>query len=149
KMQIEVQWQQSEEPHVARIREYVQSTPGQDALAVLVDMFSDEVFAYGGADISESFKLFMELNSVRRTAPFPIRVERTSGEDKEDGKNSKEMSLNRVIEILDKHADKFKVPTMVIGFRIKDQARAKRELDELHSQIRNVLDEKQPELAAH
>jgi len=48
--------------------------------------------------------------------------------------------LDRVLEFLDKHSDKLKVPTMVVGFRIKDQARAKRELDEVHSLIRNLLD---------
>jgi hypothetical protein len=37
----------------------------------------------------------------------------------------------------------------VLGFRIKDKARATRELDEVHSLIRNALDQAQPDLAAH
>ena len=36
-----------------------------------------------------------------------------------------------------------------MGFRIKDAERAKRELDEVHSLLRNVLDEHRPEIAAH
>jgi hypothetical protein len=152
KMQITFQWQQSEESHIAKFREYIQSPTGQDAVAILKEMFSDETYLYGGADIAESLKLFMEMNSVRRTSQFPIRAEGTTGEEKQEqdsAKNRGEASINRAIEILDKHSDTFKVPTVVIGFRIKDKARAKRELDEVHSLIRNLLDQAQPDLAAH
>lgn len=140
KIQIDSKWQQSEEPTISRFREYIQSPAGQEAIAVLKDMFSEEGFFYGGGDVDESLKLFIELNSARRTT-------RLEAEEKEQDK--KEVRINRVLEILDKHKDTFKVPTIVFGYRIKDQARAKRELDEVHSLIRNLLDEKQPELAAH
>jgi hypothetical protein len=140
KMQITYQWQQSEEPHIAKFREYVQSSTGQDAVAILKEMFSDEGFMYGGSDIAETISVLMELNSVRRTAP----LEALAG-----GKDKKEVTTDRLFEILDKHSDKLKVPTVVVGFRIKDQARAKKELDEIHSLIRNLLDQAQPDLAAH
>jgi len=140
KMQIQFQWQQSDEPPVAKVREYLQSPAGQDGLAVLGEMFSDEIFAYSGAEIAESLKLFMELNSLRRTAPLQKGSEE---------KDKKEVIIDRVLETLDQHSDTFKVPTMVLGFRIKDQARAKRELDEVHSLLRNLLDDKVPDLAAH
>ncbi len=140
KMQISFQWQQSEEPVVAKFRDYIQSSPGQDAVGVLKEMFSDECFVYGGGDISESFKLFMELNSLQHTARLEALTE---------GKDATEVTVNRALEILDKHADTFKLPTAVFGFRIKDQARAKRELDEVHSLLRNVLDANAPDLAAH
>src|SRR4051812_39287169 len=151
KMQITYQWQQSEESHIAKFREYIQSPTGQDAVAILKEMFSEETFLYGGADIAESLKMFMEMNSVRRTSQFPIKAEGTTSEEKHEqdtAKNQAEASIDRAIEILDKHSDTFKVPTIVIGFRIKDQARAKRELDEVHSLIRNLLDQTEPDLAA-
>ncbi len=140
KMQVEFQWQQSEEPTLAKFRDYIQSAPGKDAVAVLKEMFSEETFTYVGSDITESIRLFMELNSLRRSSSVAPPGE-------ED--NPHEIAVNRIMEILRKHADTFKVPTMVFGFRVKDQARAKRELDEVHSLLRNVLDEKQPDLAAH
>jgi hypothetical protein len=149
KMQISYQWQQSEEPTISKFRDYFESPAGKDGVAVLKEMFSDEWFMYGGADITESLKLFRELNSIRRTSQFPIRAVGTTGEDNDKGKSSTERNINRVIEVLDKHANTFKVPTVVMGFRIKDQARAKRELDEVHSLIRNAMDAEQPELAAH
>ena len=140
KMQITYQWQQSEEPTIAKVREYVQSPTGQDAVAVLKEMFSEEGFLYGGSDIAESISVLMELNSIRRTAPLQGLIK---------GQDKKEATLDRVLEILEKHSGMFKVPTMVVGFRIKDQARAKRELDEVHSLIRNLLDQAEPDLAAH
>jgi hypothetical protein len=148
KMQVTYQWQQSEEPTIAKVREYVESPTGQDAVAILKEMFSDEGFMYGGSDVTESVKLFMELNSVRRSQ-FPLRAEGTTGEDKSEAEKPGQVMIDRAIEVLDKHADTFKIPTMVVGFRIKDQARAKRELDEVHSLIRNLLDRAQPDLAAH
>ena len=105
-------------------------------------MFSDEVFAYGGSDIAESIKLFMEVNSMARTARMQAVAD---GEDPEKAvadKDAEAISKRRF-------ANGFTVPTIVMGFRIKDAERAKRELDEVHSLIRNVLDEHQPELAAH
>jgi hypothetical protein len=147
KMQVSFQWQQSEEPHVAKVREYVQSSAGKDAVAILKEMFSDEGFMYGGSDFAESMKLFMDLNSLRR--PYIKAKETTGEEDSNKEKNPTEANVDRVLDILEKHADTFKVPTMVMGFRIKDQARAKRELDEVHSQLRNLLDESAPEIAAH
>jgi hypothetical protein len=140
KMQITYQWQQSEVPHIAKFREYIESPTGQDAVAILKEMFSEESFMYAGSDVAESVSLFMEFNSIRRTAPIEAAAK---------GKEKKEVITDRIFEILDKHSDKFKVPTMVVGFRIKDQARAKRELDEVHSLIRNLLDQAQPDLAAH
>src|SRR6185295_11963960 len=38
KMQIQFQWQQSEQPSVAKVREYIQSPAGQDAVGVLTEM---------------------------------------------------------------------------------------------------------------
>ena len=144
KMQVTFQWQQSEQPTIAKVREYVQSPAGQDAVAVLKEMFSDEVFVYGGSDIAE-IDLKCSWSSIRcaRTAPLEA-----VGRRRRHGKERK-ITIDRMLEILDKHSDKLKVPTMVFGFRIKDQARAKRELDEVHSLIRNLLDQHQPELAAH
>lgn len=140
KMQVTYQWQQSEEPTIAKVREYVQSPTGQDAVAILKEMFSDEGFLYGGSDVAETISVLMELNSLRRTVPLEAIAE---------GKDKKEVATDRILEILEKNSDKLKVPTMVVGFRIKDQARAKRELDEVHSLIRNLLDQAQPDLAAH
>src|SRR3954463_373769 len=48
KMGATFQWQQANQPVVAQVREYVESPAGQDAVGVVKEMFSEEVFAYGG-----------------------------------------------------------------------------------------------------
>jgi hypothetical protein len=87
----------------------------------------------------------MELNSVNRTPTIKVK----KGEAKEVEKEAKNDKLDRALAVLEKHTGSYKIPTVVMGFRIKDKERAKRELDEVHSQLRNLLDESQPELAAH
>src|SRR4051794_23378791 len=109
---ITFQWQQSEQPTIAKVREYVQSSAGQDTIAVLKEMFSDEVFVYGGNDIAEVVSVAMELNSMRSSLPAKAKA---------DGEKKGQATINGILEILDKHSDKLKVPTMVFGFRIKDQ----------------------------
>jgi hypothetical protein len=140
KMQATFQWQQAADENVTKMREYVESPEGQEALAVLKEMFSDELFVYGGGDVAQSFKLLMKLNGIQRTA----RVEAAArGEDVGD------VMAERIRELLEENADDFKMPTLVFGFRIDDANRARRQLDEVHALVRNLLDEKQPELSAH
>jgi hypothetical protein len=141
KMGITFQWQQANQPVVAQIREYVESPAGQDAVGVVHEMFSDEVFAYGGNNIAETIKTLMEANSLSRSARLEAIA---AGED--PGKAVADKLLERFKEQLGKGIT---VPTMTLGFRIKDKDRAKRELDEIHSLLRNVLDEHKPDLAAH
>jgi hypothetical protein len=139
KMMAVFQLQQSPQPAIAQIREYLESPAGKDAVALVHEMFSDEVFAYGGSNIAESAKFLMELNSLASHVRVQVSVD---GE-----KAPKEENVLKKIE--EKLSSGVTVPTFVVGFRIKNTERAKRELDELHSMLRNVLDEHQPELAAH
>lgn len=140
KTQATVQWQQSPQETVAKVREYVQSPPGQAALAMLKEMFSEEMFLYAGGDVAESLKLLMELNGIRRTA----RLEALARGDEPE-----QVMTERVLEVLSDHADQFKVPSLVFGWRIHDATRAGRLLNEVHSVIRDLLDDQRPELAAH
>jgi hypothetical protein len=140
KMQAQFQWQQTNEPTVVRIREYLASPAGQDAVAVLREMFADEVFAYGGDDIGKALKVLMEMSSIERSA---------RAEAKAEGEDSKEAVKKKVFEKLLAKLEDVSVPTFVTGFRIKDKERAERELNEIHSLLRNALDEHRPELAAH
>ena len=68
KVQVTFQWQQAALPQVAQVKEYIESPEGQEAVELLKEMFSEEMFLYGGADVAASLDLFMELNALRRTA---------------------------------------------------------------------------------
>src|SRR3954471_12637014 len=73
KMQVTFQWQQSEQPTVAKIRDYVQSSTGQEGVAVLKEMISEEIFSYAGSDLIESLKLFVDFNSLQRSLQIDAR----------------------------------------------------------------------------
>jgi hypothetical protein len=139
KMQVTFQWQAATFPQVAAVKEYIESDDGQEAVELLKEMFSEEMFVYGGADVAAALDLLMELNTLQRTA----RLEAAVAEDPESVGN------DRFMELLQEHAEDFQVPSLVFGWRIQDSERAERKLDELHTVLRNLLDEQQPELAAH
>jgi hypothetical protein len=140
KMKIQFDYQQSPQPTIAKVREYFESPVGRDSIAVLKEMFSDEVFAYGAPDIADVIKLLMDLDSIGRSA----RIESATG-----GENPDEPTNERVMDELNKRVAALKVPTLVLGFRITDAARAKSQLDEVHSMLRNLLDEHKPEFSSH
>ncbi len=141
KMQVAFQWQQASQPAVVQVRDYIESPAGQDAVAVLKEMCSDEMFAYGGNNIAQTIKFLMDINSMTRAARREAMAE---------GKDPGNAIAEKMLKEFQKRLAKgMTVPTMVLGFRIKDTERAKRELDEVHSLLRNLLDERQPELAAH
>ena len=117
KMQASFQWQQSNEPTIAQVRDYFDSPAGKDGIDVLHEMFSDEIFAYGSSNIADTIKLFMELNSMARTARVQAAAE---------GEDSHESAEQKMVDALTKKLSHgLKVPTVVVGFRIKDQKRAR------------------------
>ena len=140
KMQVAFQWQQAALPGIAPFKEYVDSPEGQETLALLQEMFSDEMFFYGGGDVATTVELFMELNAIRRTARLEAMAR---------GEDPNEVMAERIKEVLDENAADFKVPSVVFGWRIKDVQRAERKLDEVHSYARHFLDGHYPELSAH
>jgi hypothetical protein len=140
KGQIEFQWQQASLPYVKEFREYVESEEGQDVIAVLKEMFSDELFLYGGNDITEWLQLFMEMSSIQRD----IRQEARAGEE-----DPGQLLSKRMLRIFEERPDDFSVPTMVWGFRIQDSDKARQQLDTVQGHLRQLLDDKQPELSAN
>jgi hypothetical protein len=140
KGQIEFQWQAQSLPGVKAVREYIESDEGQQAIAVVKEMFADEMFVYGGNDMTEWLELLMEVSSMQSMARQDAAA---SGEEVDD------VLQNRLLELFESRSDEFGVPTVVLGFRIKDAEKATEQLDVIHGHLRKLLDDKQPELAAH
>lgn len=141
KMQLSFQWQQNNAPPIAKVREYFESAAGQDAVSVLKEMWSEEVFVYGGNNLADTIRVLMEANSLARSA----RIEAAGSE----GDHEKAMAEKLVKKFTEQVGKGVSVPTVVMGFRIKDKERAKREVSEIHSLLRGVFDEHVPDLAAH
>lgn len=140
KMQAMFQWQQSTHPTISRVRDYVQSPEGQQAVAVLGEMFSEETFLFVGDDVVGLLKLLLDLNGIQRTA----RIEATA-----TGRDAAEVMVEQLWKVLQKRSDEFQVPTLVWGCRVQDAQRARRQLDAVHSLVRNLLDKYQSEFSAH
>jgi hypothetical protein len=140
KAQLMMLWQQAAMPEVAEFREYIQSPEGQDALELLKDMFSQESFAYGSSDVADALAMFTAANSISRQA----RIEALAG-----GEDAEEVVEQRTMDVIAEQIEKFKMPTLVMGWRIEDGERAERQLDAVHSLVRNLLDEHRPELSPH
>ncbi len=138
KLQVMFQWQQSQEPAIARFREYFDSAEGQETLALLKEMFAEESFTYANKDVAGLVQLFMELNNLNRTAKLEALA---------TGESEQEVLARNVLDVLNEQAEKFVVPDMVWGFRIKDAGRATKHLDRLQEVLAGLLNEEQPELA--
>jgi hypothetical protein len=140
KGQLEFHWRQSPQPIIARFREFFNSAEGQETLALIKEMHSEEIFFYGGDDVVHLLRLLMELNGVNRTAKLEALA---------SGEEESEVLSRNVIELLDEHADQFNVPDIVLGYRIEDAERATRHLDRIQEVLSRLLREKQPELEEH
>lgn len=140
KLQAQFQWEQSQEPAIARFREYFNSAEGQEVVAELKEMFSEEIFVYGDKNVGQTLQLFMELNNLNRTSKLEALA---------SGENDQEVLARNVMEVLNQHAEQFVVPDIIWGFRIKDAPRATKHLDRIQEVLAGLLNEKQPELAEH
>jgi hypothetical protein len=138
KMQAIFRWQQSQQPAIARFRAYFDSAEGQETLALLKEMFAEESFTYANQDVAGLVQLFMELNNLNRTAKLEALA---------TGETEQEVMQRKAMELLSERAEKFVVPDIVWGFRIKDAARAKKHIDRLQEVLVGLLKDEQPQLA--
>ena len=141
KVQLMLLWQQAAMPQVAEFRQYVESPEGQDAVALLKDMFSEEMFLYGSSDVAGAAR---DVHGTSTRCSRQARIEALAG-----GENAEEVVGSERSKVLAEHIEKFKIPTLVFGWRIEDGERAERQLDAVHSLVRNLLDEHRPELSPH
>jgi hypothetical protein len=138
--QIQTSWQLGVLPGMKEVREYVESPEGKESVAILKEMVADEVFLYGGNEITEWLQLVMQASTIQRQA----REEAAESDEEMD-----DVAMKKLLDIFEEREGDFNVPTMVLGFRVKDTDRAKEHLDVVQAHLRTLLDDKQPELAAH
>jgi hypothetical protein len=138
--QIQTSWQLGVLPGMKEVREYVESPEGKESVAILKEMVADEVFLYGGDEVTEWLQLVMQANTIQRQA---------RAEAAESDKETDDVAMKKLLDIFEEREGDFNVPTMVLGFRVKDTDRAKEHLDVVQGHLRTLLDDKQPELAAH
>ncbi|MCE9548423.1 MAG: hypothetical protein K8T25_23355 [Planctomycetia bacterium] len=112
----------------------------QQALGVIKEMFSEEVFTFGNGDVADTITV---VNDVMNAARFgPMFYNLTGGGELTQDQYVARMSLNA----LNADIDKIKVPEIIIGFKIQSAEPAEEQLRRLEGYA-TVLLEQVPELA--
>jgi len=122
----------AEDSPVAGAMAILQMPENQQLVQMLGEMVSDEVFIYGDVGWAELFDLLMEMNREARRAMADM------GGDPEalEGGPGKEM-----LELFVKYIDQAKIPDTVIGFKLKDTDRAKKQLKRLDPLLPLLVEE--------
>ena len=107
------------------------------SLTFLGDLFSDEIFIYGGPSFKQAVELCKaSMGTFISAASW--RSHRAAGT--RGGKPSTEEIQGRVfVRALVKQVDLIKFPELVIGGKVKDKALAKEQLDHLEANLQKAV----------
>ena len=113
----------------------------KDLLGLLADMFSDDMFCFGSAELGEVLELAQDVGNATSYGPMYFAA---SGEA--DAMSPQEMQGKAALYVLAKNVDKIKIPTVVAGFSVEDEERAVVHLGKLEGFL-GLLTLMQPQFA--
>lgn len=125
----------------AQAKAMLENPQVKDLLGLLADMFSDDVFCYGNADVGEVLELVQDVSNASSYGPLYFGA---AGEA--DAMTPQEMQGKAALYALGKNVDKLKIPTMVMGFSVEDEERAILHLGKLEGFL-GLLTLMQPQFA--
>jgi hypothetical protein len=112
------------------------------SLAFLADLFSDEIFVYGGPSFNQTVELLQgTYSAVQFNGPLMAGVNGQA-----QAARMEEIQGRAFVRALVSQVDLIKFPELVIGFKVKDQALAKEKLDQLELNLQMVLGQAPPVL---
>lgn len=129
-------WAQNDEK-AAAVLKALEEEENKEAIATLLDAVSHEVFLYGSDGFGDLVRLANDLSRVQQQAQFQAMAEGVSPE---------EVVAEKILEKLTSTLENAKLPHTVLGFRVSDQDRVKKQLARLEELLKGVLAQ-QPELA--
>jgi hypothetical protein len=97
----------------------------QEPLALLGDMFSNEIFIYGSQGFAEDISLLNKINPANQFGQLQGLLK--------NGGNPGNAQARQILITLNEHRDKIKVSDLVIGFKLTNTNRAKQQLAQLES----------------
>jgi hypothetical protein len=109
---LEEEWKKDEGP-LAEFRKWYEQPGNADIIRFLGEMFSDEVFVYGGKDSADLIQLMQDLQMANQFGPLALMLK--------DGPQAAAQPGVRVKILLQTLADKperLKIPDLVMGFRL-------------------------------
>ncbi len=130
----------------AKIRKALEDPQVKQALKLVVDMLSDEVFLYTDASAIDAIELMQEIGNSVRTAQLRADIG-TAGDDGPDYSDMDEDEAvgAALLRTLAKNRDQIKAPVVVHGFKLSDTKRATEQLAKLELMV-GLLCEQVPEL---
>lgn len=141
---LKEQWESPEDPQMAMVKELLKDPENAELLELLKDAVSNEIFVYGGQDFAKLAEAYKAVNSSAAGLYTDIFKDPAALE----GGQPDPKVFMQIIEILEKNADKFNVPTALIGFKLTNPARADAQIARLHELLQAILAE-MPEYGKH
>ena len=118
------QWEQPERAEVATAKAILSLPENKQILELFTDALSHEIFFYGDASVADTLELLNGINREINRIQFEAIgsggvVERDLGQ--------------RLLDVLQRHVAQFKVPDVVMGFKLTNIERAKFQLARLEA----------------
>lgn len=119
---LKQQYEQSD--NFAEFRQWIAQDENRDLVEMLTDAVSTEIFCYGASNFIDFIDLIQEMNSSRIAGRLGQLVEGIQREDKK-------ATLREVLRALGENTKKIKFPDLIIGFKIRDTAKAEAQIKRL------------------
>jgi hypothetical protein len=131
---------EDEDSKLAPLVQWYKAPENRELIALLGDMFGQEVFIYGNEDWAAFTKLAQEIVAAMRFGPALMRL-RGQGGDASQG----ELQARILLQVLSENLAPLKVPDTVIGFKLSKPERAQTQLKRLEALV-NKLAQRDPNL---
>ncbi len=141
KQEFDKNWAKDDNP----IRKWY-AQPGSAAIVdFLVELGSDEVFAYAGKNSADFVNVIQAVSQATVNSVFTQAIKKV--QEGPNAKPSPEEAARDVLRALDAQGDKVKFPDLVIGFRLSKTkpADAAKKLDDLAQNLSNILKKGPPQ----
>jgi hypothetical protein len=112
--------------NLAGLRDFFNQADNKELLAFLADAASDEIFTYGDDSWLGFLELAQRLNSSRQSGPATALFSGKAG-----GRSAQDLQTRAVLTALAENPELVKVPNLVCGFKLKDTARAEKQIKRL------------------
>jgi hypothetical protein len=126
-------------PQVAPFLEMAQKPENQQLLALLGDMFSDEVFCYGGDSFIGFSDLLMQLMGTQRYGPALAQLQ-GQGDAADQGKLQARLALRT----LTRNLNEVRIPDLVLGFKLSKTEPAVAQLKRLEDFLNAAVEQAPP-----
>ncbi len=131
------------ESPINQFQVFMQDAENAQLVNVLLDMASEEMFMYGGANVASAFELAQEIsNASNRVAMERIsRFENGNFDEGDFDSDEEELAVMRAMfDKLNEDLDKVVMPEVVAGFRIQNEVAATAQIDRLEKLLKELIE---------